>query len=779
MPVVPSYQTRLPQKVIPRCVTVGRFDGRSDTLACAARPAESCSSSRRRRWRQIRWLQQPRPPPGAGGRSSRRDAAEHGPGGDGAGRRPVGRAGNLTDAGPTAGRQRRLLSGLRCAQQCRRIFRDAPDGVSAIVVGRLGRQSGVGQLALVGNDVFWSVTGDNVSSLSLCDFLGSGGNELLVGSEDYEIRVFQDDEIVQEITETEVVSCLCAIQGPMFAYGLANGTVGVYERSTRLWRIKSKNTPVAVFAFDLDSDGVPRLITGWSNGKIDARNCRTGEVVFKDHFPALWLALWLLTFARTALSSLLRPRAHSPARTLLETTGVDSASSVHSLMQTRQNLQLELHNYEENAKAQLQQQRQQTRTAAPAAAEKLAGSSGGVQTSLSVDLAHKPAPCVCLRVATTNSTAIRAVIVFARHLRRRESRDSPARSRLGASLDIPLKCASVDLHLKVPGGGRARCAQFHVFETTRSLPRSPSLPRRPGGAPPSPPASSAFACRSGCSGWPCDQRATSCWARRSTATAARLIADSSPWQPGGAAALGGERQKWFLFARATTQVIGTDNMELAGELVTALAGLPRPGGPGLGGRVSRAADSLKSLRWTESASSRRSASAYSGDMADSSNLVRGLVVRARGRQAIGRFCETLRRPTKRSRDSNFSPNYCRLHLESSLGRWPTRARARPLGYGPSPSSTLQKINFSEDSDTKMAVCRPNFLQPLRAHFRCIGGSISAAWGPPFSGLHIGQRASFLALSESLKALNQIIQRAGRLRAGRFKTQAVNDCRAAR
>uniref|UniRef100_A0A1I8FL33 BBS2_C domain-containing protein n=1 Tax=Macrostomum lignano TaxID=282301 RepID=A0A1I8FL33_9PLAT len=35
-----------------------------------------------------------------------------------------------------------------------------------------------------------------------------------------------------------------------------------------------------------------------------------------------------------------------------------------------------------------------------------------------------------------------------------------------------------------------------------------------------------------------------------------------------------------------------------------------------------------------------------------------------------------------------------------------------------------------------------------------------------------------ALSESLKALNQIIQRAAGCWAGRFKTQAVNDCRAA-
>ena len=39
------------------------------------------------------------------------------------------------------------------------------------------------------------MTGDNVCSLALCDFTVNGQNELLVGSEDYDIRVFQGDEL--------------------------------------------------------------------------------------------------------------------------------------------------------------------------------------------------------------------------------------------------------------------------------------------------------------------------------------------------------------------------------------------------------------------------------------------------------------------------------------------------------------------------------------------------------------------------------------------------------
>ena len=39
-----------------------------------------------------------------------------------------------------------------------------------------------------------------------------------------------------------------------------------------------------LFASTQDGDGVKELITGWSNGKLDARNDRSGEVVFKDNF---------------------------------------------------------------------------------------------------------------------------------------------------------------------------------------------------------------------------------------------------------------------------------------------------------------------------------------------------------------------------------------------------------------------------------------------------------------------------------------------------------------
>ncbi len=41
-------------------------------------------------------------------------------------------------------------------------------------------------------------------SLELFDFNSDNSNELVVGSEDFDIRIFRDDEIICEMTETEV-----------------------------------------------------------------------------------------------------------------------------------------------------------------------------------------------------------------------------------------------------------------------------------------------------------------------------------------------------------------------------------------------------------------------------------------------------------------------------------------------------------------------------------------------------------------------------------------------
>lgn len=43
---------------------------------------------------------------------------------------------------------------------------------------------------------------------------------------------------------------------------------------------------ISLGTFDINGDGIPELITGWSSGKVDARTYNTGEVIFKIQLPS-------------------------------------------------------------------------------------------------------------------------------------------------------------------------------------------------------------------------------------------------------------------------------------------------------------------------------------------------------------------------------------------------------------------------------------------------------------------------------------------------------------
>lgn len=170
-------------------------------------------------------------------------------------------------------------------------FRDVQDGANALCVGRMGSgpplvvvggNCSVLGFNVAGGEAFWTVTGDNVSALEIVDVDGDGVAELVVGSDDFELRAFRREELLSEASEADRVLFLRALQGDRFAYGLADGTVGVYQgMKTRLWRVRSRHALTALCAFDLDADASLEVLSGFGNGSFNARCQNSGEVRFK------------------------------------------------------------------------------------------------------------------------------------------------------------------------------------------------------------------------------------------------------------------------------------------------------------------------------------------------------------------------------------------------------------------------------------------------------------------------------------------------------------------
>lgn len=79
-----------------------------------------------------------------------------------------------------------------------------------------------------GEERFWTVSGDNVQALELLDFDNDQVNELAAGSDDFAIRVFKGEEIIQDITEKAKVIQIARINSNSFGYSLSNGAYGVY-----------------------------------------------------------------------------------------------------------------------------------------------------------------------------------------------------------------------------------------------------------------------------------------------------------------------------------------------------------------------------------------------------------------------------------------------------------------------------------------------------------------------------------------------------------------------
>ena len=167
------------------------------------------------------------------------------------------------------------------------------DGVFCMALGNMKINEVPTSIALVGGncsvvglnkkgeDVFWTVAGDNVSSLAFAHIESEDNSEILMGSEDYAIRIFRGEELIYDINESAKVTALMATKLGRYAYALDNGTLGLYNKTHRVWRAKTKNKVITLTAGDVNGDGQPEIVVGWSNGRFEVRSEAKGEPLYK------------------------------------------------------------------------------------------------------------------------------------------------------------------------------------------------------------------------------------------------------------------------------------------------------------------------------------------------------------------------------------------------------------------------------------------------------------------------------------------------------------------
>ncbi|XP_043267546.1 Bardet-Biedl syndrome 2 protein homolog [Venturia canescens] len=339
-------------------------------------------------------------------------------------------------------------------------YKEMSDGAHCLAIGKvgwlpklvavIGGNCSVTVLDSEGVELFWTVMGDVVKSLTIFDFDGDGENELITGTDDFEIKVLKNDVVLWETKETAPVTGLVALPERQFAYVVGNGTVGIYESGQRLWRIKSKHRVVAVRSFDVNGDGAMELLTGWSSGKVDARSCLTGEVIFRIQLSAGIAGLVEADYRRTGRPDLVIVSVSGEVRGYAVGTPMESpepGEAMRNLLAKKQALQVEL---------------RQRKAPFP---------SGYMGTKLAVSL-FAARGAARLALAAGPGLLVHCAIVFAEGVFDGETLVShPGKPTGELEIELrPPKNGVVDIHVKVCVGASG-ADLLQVYEVTRQLPR--------------------------------------------------------------------------------------------------------------------------------------------------------------------------------------------------------------------------------------------------------------------------------------------------------------------
>ena len=174
--------------------------------------------------------------------------------------------------------------------------REITEGVLSMTCGRFssfteplclaGGNCNIVGVDINGEDKFWTVLGGNTICMALGDFDKDNKNELFVGTDDFTIRIYKNEEPILEINENTKIVIIAPIEDEFFCYGLETGTIGLYKGKTKGWAKKEKGFCTSIEIRDFRNEETFEALIGMSTGKIILLDANSGREFFNfyvDH----------------------------------------------------------------------------------------------------------------------------------------------------------------------------------------------------------------------------------------------------------------------------------------------------------------------------------------------------------------------------------------------------------------------------------------------------------------------------------------------------------------
>ena len=337
------------------------------------------------------------------------------------------------------------------------------DGVYSMILGKVEVNNQSTNVALVGgncsilgydpkgNDVFWTVSGDNVSAI---DFFLTEKNEkrILVGSEDYAIRIYNNEEMLFEINETAKVTGFCEMGIGKYGYSLDSGGVGVYKGTHRMWKAKAKHKVTSLVCADVNGEGVPSLVLGWSNGKVELRSERKGEEIYKKMLKQPIAKVMFTDYRLEGKKQIVAVTTSGKVVGFAKETQVAAEPQVDQLAELNK-VKLSILNEIQNNKEQSRQ---------PAAIPNY--------TTLSVSFKTNP---TCVVLSSNNGTCIKCIVFMSEGLFPNDLKFFHPVKPL-SEVQVPIvndRFLECEIEIKALIGQSPSATQFQVYERKIALPK--------------------------------------------------------------------------------------------------------------------------------------------------------------------------------------------------------------------------------------------------------------------------------------------------------------------